>query len=236
MAPAGRCVECYRCVVDVGDLGSSVNARRHPSTLRPVQRGALTRDQLIAQIVFQISDLSARNGHHEFEEMCRHLAHQRIAPNVIPATGPVAAGGDQGRDFETFHSYIGQALGDAGWFARMVADGPIVGVCTLQKDSIASKILGDVEAVCTSEPKPERIYAFLGNDLTVARRHEIIDEARERHSVELDILDARGIESSCAGSERIRSRSAASRSQTTARVVRCTRALTRSHHASSWSW
>ena len=39
-----------------------------------------------------------------------------------------------------------------------------------------------------------------------------------------------------AGSGRIRSRSSASRSATTARVVRCTRSLMRSHQPSSWSW
>lgn len=49
--------------------------------------------------------LSATNGHHDFEDMCRHLAHQRIAPEFDP------------RD----------------------ADGSIVGICTLQKDSIAGK-------------------------------------------------------------------------------------------------
>jgi hypothetical protein len=43
--------------------------------------GSLTRDQLIAQIRFGLSQLPARNGHHEFEEACVHLAYARIAPN-----------------------------------------------------------------------------------------------------------------------------------------------------------
>jgi hypothetical protein len=38
------------------------------------------------------------------------------------------------------------------------------------------------------------------------------------------------------GSGRIRWRSAASLTETTARVVRCLRWLTRPHHASSWNW
>jgi hypothetical protein len=53
--------------------------------------------QLGRAIRFALSKLSSQNAHHEFEHLCRHIAKRRIASNVIPATGPVAAGGDQGR-------------------------------------------------------------------------------------------------------------------------------------------
>ena len=59
-----------------------------------------------AQIRFALEQLSAMNAHHEFEHRCLDLTRLRICSNVLPATGPVAAGGDQGRDFETFRTYL----------------------------------------------------------------------------------------------------------------------------------
>lgn len=57
-----------------------------------------------AQIRFALEQLSAKNAHHEFEHLCLDLARLRICSNVLPATCPVAAGGDQGHDFETFRT------------------------------------------------------------------------------------------------------------------------------------
>jgi hypothetical protein len=69
-----------------------------------------SRANLIQQIRFGIQCLNDRNGHHEFEEAWRHFARLRITLNILPATGPVGAGGDQGRDFESFRTFI-QGLG-----------------------------------------------------------------------------------------------------------------------------
>jgi hypothetical protein len=158
-----------------------------------MEDGALRRDQLIAQIRFALSQLPAHNGHHEFEEACRHLAYLRIAPNVVPATGPVSSGGDQGRDFETFHSYIAETLGRHGWFAGLVPAGPIAGICTLQSGSVAGKVLNDVGTICKSGQHPEKVVAFLGVDMPVAQRHDTVEKARQRHGVKLEILDANAI-------------------------------------------
>lgn len=154
---------------------------------------SLTRDQLIVQIRFGLSQLPARNGHHEFEEACRHLAYARIAPNIVPATGPVSSGGDQGRDFETFHSYIAETLGRHGWFAGLVPSGPIAGICTLQQSSVKGKVLDDVGKICGSGQRPDRIYVFLGIDMPIAQQHALIAEAEKLHHVELQVLDANAI-------------------------------------------
>jgi hypothetical protein len=53
-----------------------------------------------------LSLLSGENGHHTFEHVCREVAKRRVVSNVLPATGPVSAGGDHGRDFETFRTYL----------------------------------------------------------------------------------------------------------------------------------
>ena len=158
-----------------------------------VEDGSLPRDQLIGQIRFALSELPARNGHHEFEEACRHLAHARIAVNILPATGPVSSGGDQGRDFETFHSYLTETLGDRGWFAGIVSSGSFVGLCTLQTGSVAGKVLNDIAKICRTGQPPERIYAFLGTEMPAGPRHKLIKKAKERHHVELEVLDANAI-------------------------------------------
>ena len=70
--------------------------------------------QVQSQVKFALSQLPAQNAHHLFEQICRHLTTRFICSNVLPATGPVSAGGDQGRDFETFRTYLRNELGPAG--------------------------------------------------------------------------------------------------------------------------
>ena len=41
-----------------------------------------------------------------FERLAFELARLRVASNLLPATGPVQAGGDQGRDFESYRFYL----------------------------------------------------------------------------------------------------------------------------------
>jgi len=53
-------------------------------------------DQLQQQIRFQISQLSPSNGQADFEKICLFFSRNRIHKNILPATGPVQAGGDQG--------------------------------------------------------------------------------------------------------------------------------------------
>jgi hypothetical protein len=66
-------------------------------------RGSVATPVQTAQMVrLALGSLAADNAHHSFEHLCRHVAKRRIASNVLPATGPVSVGGDQGRDFETF--------------------------------------------------------------------------------------------------------------------------------------
>ena len=69
-----------------------------------------------AQVRFALSQLPAQNAHHVFEHICRQLTQQFICSNVLPATGPVSAGGDQGRDIETFRTYLREELGPHGAF------------------------------------------------------------------------------------------------------------------------
>src|SRR6266851_2625285 len=105
----------------------------------PPRRGELT-----AFIRFQLSKMSTRNEHHKFEDLCRSFSRQRIARNIIPATGPVSAGGDQARDFETFLTYMKTTLRPLGVFLGIEEGQTIVFCCSLQKSAINSKLSSDV--------------------------------------------------------------------------------------------
>src|SRR5258708_11708768 len=80
------------------------------------------RIQLKGYVRFQLSQLSTRNAHHEFENLAFEVARLRVVPNLLPATGPVQAGGDQGRDFESYRTYLaGSSLG-ASAFVTTASD------------------------------------------------------------------------------------------------------------------
>jgi len=152
-----------------------------------------TIDQVRAQIRYALGQLSARNAHHDFEHLCRQFARQRICTNVLPATGPVSAGGDQGRDFETFKTYMSASpiaqssfVGDAT--GKILAFGT-----TLQKDAIRSKIKADVETIARSGTAVETVYYFWSEDLVVAQRHELQAWALDAYNIHLEILDGQAL-------------------------------------------
>ena len=96
---------------------------------------------IIQQIRFSLSNLGVQNRHYDFEDICRHFSRNRLGLNILPATGPVSTGGDQGRDFETYEilpEIISQSEG------RLIS-GSAAFACTTQKDSIPKKIKDDVE-------------------------------------------------------------------------------------------
>src|SRR5690348_14990334 len=132
--------------------------------------------QLAAQIRFHLERLSARNAHHEFEHLCRYLARARIASNILPATGPVSAGGDQGRDFETFRTYLSKSPLAGRSFIAAAASEMIAFACTTEdRKTLVSKIREDIKTICTSGQKVDAVYVFCTSDLPVAKRHEQID-------------------------------------------------------------
>lgn len=80
--------------------------------------------QTAQMIRLALGSLAADNAHHSFEHLCRHIAKRRIASNVLPATGPVSAGGDQGLDFETFRTYLADELPFALGFLALASGLP----------------------------------------------------------------------------------------------------------------
>jgi hypothetical protein len=151
-----------------------------------------TIDQVRAQIRFALEQLSARNGHHDFEHLCRHFARQRICSNILPATGPVSAGGDQSRDFETFQTYLASSPIAESSFVGRATENPLAFCCSLQK-SIRPKIKADIETVARSGTKVEAVYYFCSEDVAVAQRHELQTWAHNEFNIRLEILDGQAI-------------------------------------------
>lgn len=150
-------------------------------------------DQVTAQIRFGLDQLSAKNAHHEFEHVCRHLTRARICSNVLPATGPVAHGGDQGRDFETFRTYLCNSGLAERSFVGLVSDKPLAFACTLQKQQIKKKIKSDVKKIMSSGSTVEGVHYFCSSDLPVAARHELIEWAKKTQSIHLEIHDGQSL-------------------------------------------
>jgi hypothetical protein len=153
-----------------------------------------TKDEVISQIRFGLSQLSAKNAHHEFEHLCRHFARSTICKNILPATGPVQAGGDQGRDFETFHTYLKHSsIADSSFVG--FSDKPIAFACSLEKSPERKnrKIQSDVTTIVSSGVPVDRIYFFSSEDIIVSKRHELIQWAEDTYGVNLEIIDAQAI-------------------------------------------
>jgi hypothetical protein len=127
------------------------------------------------------------NRHHVLEPIALYWGRARVAPNLRLAGGPVSAGGDQGRDVESYFSY----------YEREGAADTIVFICTTRKDdgkgertrALESKIKRDITSVMAREPHPEIIYAFLTEDVPPSSRHRIEDWVREEYGIRVEIID-----------------------------------------------
>lgn len=153
-----------------------------------------TRNQVTSQIRFGLGQLSAHNEQHDFEHLCRHLARSRICSNILPATGPVSAGGDQGRDFETFRTYLNSSSISTSSFIGLVSGEPIAFACTTTDvDNLLQKIKSDSTTIMNSGETVAAIHYFCTTDLPVGRRHKLQQWAKENHNVHLEIYDGQAI-------------------------------------------
>lgn len=148
--------------------------------------------ELEQQILFGLSTLGQRNAHHEFEQLCLGLARRRITSNLMPATGPVSAGGDHSRDGESFWSNLSLELPGTSVFVSMVATEKVVLACTIQQSDVAGKIRTDI-AVLGAQNEVERVAYFITGPLPVGKRHSLIAEALNDHQIKLEIWDCTAI-------------------------------------------
>lgn len=153
-------------------------------------------DELAKYIEYRLDMLSEENAHHRFEELSFRIARATVASDLLPPTGPVSAGGDQGRDFESYR--IDGAGGNVTrMFAQLAPQDTKVFACTTQQGSnadIAGKVRHDVKTACEREPKPTVIYFYASSvTLPPAARHNLQDWAREQHALHLEFIGRREI-------------------------------------------
>ena len=148
--------------------------------------------ELAKYIRFRLSELRVENKHHEFEHLSRHFARLRICQNILPATGPVSAGGDQGRDFETYRHYLDSTPIATSTFLGSVGDKRIIFACSLQQ-AIIPKIRADVATVCSGPRAVDAIYYFCEADLSVARRHQLQQWCQGTFQVDLEVFDGQAL-------------------------------------------
>ncbi len=144
-------------------------------------------------ILFALNRLPAENAHHQFELMCKDLAKENIMENIIPATGPVARVGDQGRDFLSFKTYLDENLEENTNFLGENSSGDaVVFTCSIQKDVIG-KIKSDIVKIIEFGLPVDAIYFFSREDVKVANRNEIKKWAHDNHKIYLEIFDGTAI-------------------------------------------
>lgn len=139
-------------------------------------------------IKFSLNELSSENRHHEFEHVCRYVARKRICSNIVPATGPVSAYGDQGEDFASYRTYLKNEFGDSA-FIGLINEGHIVFACSIQAENIETKIKKDVEKIIKNDLSPTDIHFFSTQNITVGKKHELQKWAKDKKDVHLEIYD-----------------------------------------------
>ncbi|MHB9074889.1 MAG: hypothetical protein ACYC6G_15345 [Desulfobaccales bacterium] len=148
--------------------------------------------ELIKYIRYQLSQLRSQNKHHEFEHLTRHFARLRVSENIIPATGPVGAGGDQGRDFESYRTYLSSTPIATSTFLSSKKDKKFVFACSLKQD-IVPKIKADILTICGGPQKIDEIFYFCEADVPVGKRHELQERTRDIYKTELEVYDGQAL-------------------------------------------
>lgn len=154
----------------------------------------MTIQEVRTQIRFHLDQLKVQNKHHHFEDMTREFTRQRICRNILPATGPVGAGGDQGRDFETYTTYLDEKLviEDTELFEGVSKDGNIYFACSLTV-KIAPKIKSDIKSIFSHTQEKRPINYFCVEDISIAKRNELKEWCRNEYETELQIFDGQGL-------------------------------------------
>jgi hypothetical protein len=106
----------------------------------------------------------------------------------------VSAYGDQGRDFETFRTYLGQSNLVNSSFIGVASEGPIAFACTLTKDTgIKGKIKSDIETIMKSGTPVIDVHYFCTTDISSGLRHELQEWAKNEKNVLLEIHDGQAL-------------------------------------------
>ncbi|MFD5503792.1 hypothetical protein ACFWJS_29425 [Streptomyces sp. NPDC127061] len=144
-------------------------------------------------IQFLLEQLAGRNEHHVFEQIVFQIALRRLSSNIVPATSPVSAGGDQGRDAESYYTNLPHELPGAGGFAGRATTEPWVLAASVQKPPLDGKIRDDLKSICSRGEPVRKVAFFAVHEIPVAARHRLQQHARDTYDVALDVFDGQAV-------------------------------------------
>lgn len=150
-------------------------------------------------IKFSLDNLRAKNAFHDFETICRHFSRKRLGLNILPATGPVSAGGDQGRDFETY-TIIPEVQDIVGKDKSVIAKEAAF-ACTIQSGDLPTKIKADVKTIIEQGRPVEIIYFFSVRDIDISKRHKLQKWAFDKYNIRLEIFDGEALSEELASND-----------------------------------
>lgn len=136
---------------------------------------------------YHLETLTSRSQENDFENFARRLAEQEICPNLLPHTGPTG-GGDSKADAETYpvadalsfvwYTGIGREAANERWAFAFSA-----------KRTWRAKVEADVAKVVATNRNYQKVF-FVTNQFVRDRiRAEAEDQLREKHGVDVRILD-----------------------------------------------
>ena len=185
-------------------LGSGAASRQeklsNPSPSEEMAAPSVSLEQAAKLIAFALSELGSENAHHEFEHLCRHVTRRRICPNIVPATGPVSAGGDQGADFESYRT-SSASQPRTQFFSKAVQEKWLF-ACSLEKN-YKKKIRSDLKAAKDFHEKVDRLVFFHNRPIPVSVRHKLQKEGIETYGIELEIFDSKALSEMLADHETV---------------------------------
>jgi hypothetical protein len=124
--------------------------------------------------------------------MARHFARLRISERIIPATGPVGAGGDAGRDFETYVSHLSSTPIATSTFLSKAADSILVFGCSLM-EGIEGKIRSDLKVIFGHGQRVSEVYYFCEASLPVGKRNKLQKFCKDSFGADLTIFDGEAL-------------------------------------------
>lgn len=101
----------------------------------------------------------------------------------------MSAGGDEGRDAETFHTVLKDELGPHGAFLGRISDGLYVFTCTIQQKDVDKKILADVKKILEHGRAPAAIFALCTGNLPVGKRKKLEKYIAKQFDGKFEIID-----------------------------------------------
>lgn len=139
-------------------------------------------------LAFELDRITTTQREAEFETLCRRLSEKLIAPNLIPQVGPTG-GGDGKTDSETFE--VSELIANR-WFI------PENGWERNEKWAFAfsakkawkPKVKDDVKKIIDTKRDYTKVYFITNQSVSSKEKRATEDWLKEKHSIEVSILDA----------------------------------------------